>query len=152
MNYSSFASKRSFRNLCRARNGPSPFSISFWNSLQVQCSRHTGVVQTLQHCAPVYVRAVRSGKERPDKSHFTRKVHITRLQVSLGSSAVRQPKKRSLLRLTDTSHSTSLHSTRENGGRVDTNASRVLTTRPSGGRNCPRVSIAILRQICSIMS
>ena len=37
------------------------------------CSSRIGVVQTPQHCAPVYMRAVRSGKERPDKSHSQEK-------------------------------------------------------------------------------
>ena len=39
----------------------------------MDCLSHTGVVQTPQHCAPIYVRAVRSGKERPDKSYSQEK-------------------------------------------------------------------------------
>ena len=66
--------------------------------------------------------------------------------------AVRQPKKHSPLRLTDTSRSTSLHSACKNGRRVDANASSVLTTRPSGGRSCPRVPIAIPLHNCLVTS
>ena len=108
------------------------------------CSSRTGVVQTPQHCAPVYVRAVRSGKERPDKSHSEEK------PTSLG--AVRQPIKHLPLCLTDTSRSTSPHSACKNGGHINANASRIPTTRPSSGQNCPHVPTAIPLHNCSVMS
>ena len=56
-----------FVNVCATNCNP---KSDFTSDL---CLGRTGVVQTPQHCALVYVRAVRSGKERPDKSNSEEK-------------------------------------------------------------------------------
>ena len=83
--------------------------------------------------------------------HITNKtiVHITATSLTR-QRAVRQPTKRSPLRLTNTSRSTNLPSACKSGGRINANMSCALTTCPSGGRNCPRVPSTIPRRNRSI--
>ena len=105
------------------------------------CSSRTGIIQT-PHRALVYVRAVRSGKERPDTSRSKEKStsHGYKYHQTAQGMAANE-----VLAAASTEPLSLCYppSACKNAGRVDANASHALVACPSGGRNCPQVPSAL---------
>ena len=115
------------------------------------CSSRIGIIQTHQHCALVYLRAVDPGKERLNTSHSREK--STSLGYKSHQTAQGTAANGALAATSNEPLSLCCPSPIcESGEHVDANALRALAACPSGGRNCPRVSLAIPCLNCPITS